>query len=128
MSRTIPVITSKQRWEHLKKTRDPKISIDTIKEGTGKKPNNGDTISVHYTGKLENGTKFDSSYDRGQPFTFVLGMAQVINGWDQAFLDINVGTKATLTIPPRFAYREKELPGIPPHSTLIFEVELMEIK
>lgn len=79
----------------------------------------GDKLSVHYTGWLEDGTKFDSSLDRGEPFEFVLGAGQVIKGWDQGLLGMKIGEKRKLIIPPELAYKDK---------TLIFEVELLEIK
>ncbi|MAF43552.1 MAG: peptidylprolyl isomerase [Parcubacteria group bacterium] len=98
-------------------------------EGTGKIAKNGDTVSVHYTGTLEDGTKFDSSLDRGTPFTFTLGIGQVIKGWDQGILGMKVGEKKTLTITPELAYGEAGIPGIiPPNATLIFEVEIMGIQ
>jgi peptidylprolyl isomerase len=98
-------------------------------EGTGKIAKNGDTVSVHYTGTLEDGTKFDSSLDRGTPFTFTLGIGQVIKGWDQGILGMKVGEKKTLTIAPELAYGEAGIPGIiPPNATLIFEVEIMGIQ
>lgn len=103
--------------------------IDILKEGTGPAAKNGDTISVHYTGTLEDGTKFDSSLDRGQPFSFVLAGGQVIRGWDIGVLGMKVGEKRKLTIPGNLAYGSAGVPGvIPPNATLIFEVELLEIK
>ncbi|KKP68818.1 MAG: Peptidyl-prolyl cis-trans isomerase [Candidatus Moranbacteria bacterium GW2011_GWE1_35_17] len=106
------------------------LKIETTQEGTGDKvTKNGDTISVHYTGKLENGTKFDSSVDRGTPFDFTIGQGQVIAGWDKGLLDMKVGEKRTLTIPSEMGYGAQGAGGvIPPNATLIFDVELMEIK
>ena len=106
------------------------LKIETTQEGTGDKVTKaGDTISVHYTGKLEDGTKFDSSVDRGTPFDFTIGQGQVIAGWEQGLLDMKVGEKRTLTIPSEMGYGAQGAGGIiPPDATLIFEVELMGIK
>jgi len=106
------------------------LEIKTTQEGTGdKKTKSGDTIAVHYTGKLENGTKFDSSVDRGTPFTFKLGQGMVIQGWDKGLLDMKVGEKRTLTIPAEMGYGSQGAAGvIPPNATLIFDVELIAIK
>lgn len=88
----------------------------------------GDRISVHYTGTLENGTKFDSSLDRGVPFEFTLGARQVIKGWDQGLLGMKVGDKKRLVLPPELAYGENGYPpAIPPNATLIFDVEIVSI-
>lgn len=91
-------------------------------------PQKGQTVSVHYTGTLTNGQKFDSSVDRNQPFEFVLGVGQVIKGWDEGVAQMKVGDKVKLTIPPEKAYGDQGFPGaIPPNSTLIFEVELLGV-
>ncbi len=104
------------------------MKIEILKEGTGIEAKNGDTVSAHYTGTLENGTKFDSSLDRGTPFSFKLGAGQVIKGWDLGILGMKVGEKRKLTIPPELAYGASAVGGvIPANSTLIFEVELMGI-
>ncbi|OGY91170.1 MAG: peptidylprolyl isomerase [Candidatus Komeilibacteria bacterium RIFCSPLOWO2_01_FULL_53_11] len=89
---------------------------------------NGDTVTVHYTGRLTNGTVFDSSLERGTPFTFTLGADQVIKGWDQGILGMEVGEKKTLTVPPELGYGASGYPPvIPPNATLIFDVELISI-
>jgi FKBP-type peptidyl-prolyl cis-trans isomerase FkpA len=104
------------------------MKIEKIKSGAGPAPKKGDTVSVHYTGWLTTGAKFDSSVDRGQPFEFVLGMGQVIAGWDQGVATMQTGDKVKLTIPPELAYGASGYPGaIPPNATLIFEVELLSI-
>lgn len=104
--------------------------VDT-KCGTGEEAVTGALVSVHYTGRLTNGKKFDSSLDRTpvEPFSFPLGGGQVIAGWDEGIQGMRVGGKRTLTIPPDLAYGESGVPGaIPPDSTLIFDVELMDVQ
>jgi peptidylprolyl isomerase len=105
------------------------FKIEVLKEGTGTKVTKaGDTISVHYTGTLENGAKFDSSLDRKEPFQFNLGAGRVIKGWDQGLIGMKVGEKRKLTIPPSLGYGDQAMgEKIPANSTLIFEVELLEI-
>ena len=104
------------------------MKIEKINSGNGASPKRGDTVNVHYTGWLTDGTKFDSSVDRNEPFAFVLGTGQVIQGWDQGVGGMRVGDKARLTIPPELAYGAQGYPGaIPPNATLIFEVELLSI-
>lgn len=88
---------------------------------------NGDVVSIHYTGTLENGIKFDSSLDRGQPFEFTLGVGQVIRGFDQGILGMKVGEKKRIVISPEDGYGNKEVGSIPPNSTLIFDVELLGV-
>ncbi len=106
----------------------PGMNVEKITAGAGAVPKQGDTVTVHYTGWLSDGTKFDSSGDRDEPFSFVLGTGQVIRGWDQGIGGMRVGDKARLTIPPELAYGEQGYPGaIPPNATLIFEVELLSI-
>ena len=105
------------------------LAYKIIKKGTGAKAEAGKTVSVHNTGKLSNGTKFDSSYDRNQPIEFELGRGRVIKGWDEGISLLNVGSKATFIIPPDLAYGARGAGGvIPPNATLIFDVELVEIK
>ena len=104
------------------------LKIEDIEIGAGLEAKNGDAVSVHYTGTLEDGTKFDSSLDRGEPFVFDLGIGQVIKGWDEGVLGMKIGGKRKLTIPPGIAYDERGVPGaIPPNATLIFEIELLDI-
>jgi len=98
-----------------------------VGQGPATKP--GDTVSVHYTGWLQNNKKFDSSLDRGVPFDFTLGQNQVIQGWDEGVLGMRVGGKRRLIIPPQLAYGATGAGGIiPPNATLIFEIELLAIK
>ena len=103
------------------------LVIEDLVVGTGDTAQTGDTVSVNYTGWLTDGTQFDSSYDRGQPFTFQLGVGSVISGWDQGVVGMKVGGKRRLTIPPDLAYGASGRGSIPPNATLIFEVELVEI-
>lgn len=105
------------------------LKIEITQKGSGErtvKP--GDNISVQYTGKLTDGTKFDSSYDRNQPFEFTIGTGQVIRGWDEGLMGMQVGEKRTLTIPSDMGYGAAGAGGvIPPNATLIFDVELVAI-
>ena len=96
-------------------------------KGAGETPVPGDEIVVHYKGLLSDGTEFDSSHSRGKPFIFVVGQGRVIPGWDEALLKMQVGEKRTLIIPPNLGYGERGAGTIPPNSTLIFEVELINI-
>ena len=110
-------------------TTDQGLQIDILQQGTGVETKNGDKLSVHYTGTLENGDVFDSSLGRGQPFDFTLGAGMVIKGWDMGLLGMKVGEKRKLTIPPELGYGSAGAGGvIPPNAVLIFEVELVGIQ
>lgn len=111
------------------KTTPSGLKYYVLQEGTGEKPAQGQTVGVHYTGWLTDGTKFDSSLDRGRPFTFPVGAGRVIKGWDEAVLDMKVGEKRQLHIPPELGYGERGAGNvIPPGATLVFDVELLELK
>ena len=129
--------TVSQNQEGVKQTETEKetmgipdnLKIEILKEGSGQAAKNGDKVSVHYTGFLEDGTVFDSSLNYGQPFSFTLGAGGVIKGWDLGVLGMKIGEKRKLTIPPELAYGADGTPGgpIPPNATLIFEVELLSL-
>ncbi|XP_034825827.1 peptidyl-prolyl cis-trans isomerase FKBP1A-like [Maniola hyperantus] len=106
------------------------VDVETLSPGNGiTYPKPGQTVVVHYTGILQNGKKFDSSRDRGQPFKFTLGKGDVIKGWDQGLAKMSVGERARLTCSPDFAYGSRGHPGvIPPNATLIFDVELLRVE
>ena len=105
------------------------LKIEDIKVGTGSAVKSGDTVVMHYAGTLEDGSKFDSSYDRGQPFETEIGVGQVIEGWEKGVPGMKIGGKRRLSIPYQMAYGENGIPGaIPPKATLIFDVELVNIK
>ena len=106
------------------------FKVESLKPGDGKTiPMKGQLVYVHYTGTLADGTKFDSSVDRGEPLSFTLGKGQVIKGWDEGVAQLSLGEKAKLTCPPDYAYGAKGFPGIiPPNATLFFDVELVAIK
>ncbi len=104
------------------------LQIEVIAEGEGASAKAGQRVKVHYTGTLEDGKKFDSSRDRGQPIAFTLGEGEVIKGWDQGIDGMKVGGQRKLTIPGHLAYGERGYPGvIPPNATLLFDVELVSI-
>jgi FKBP-type peptidyl-prolyl cis-trans isomerase len=104
------------------------LKYSILKSGKGAVAKQGQTVFVHYTGTLTSGKKFDSSRDRGQPFSFILGQGQVIQGWDEALSTMKVGDRRKLTIPPKLAYGADGAGGvIPPNATLIFDVELLKI-
>lgn len=117
---TIQVIPTMQTVNELK--------LEDIKVGEGREVKSGDMIVIHYKGTLLDGTKFDSSYDRGTPFETRIGVGQVIKGWDEGVIGMKIGGKRKLTIPPDKAYGNRGAGPIPPNSALIFDVELINIK
>ncbi len=105
------------------------LQIEDLTPGTGAEAKAGNTVTVHYVGTLTDGSKFDSSRDRGEGFTFRLGAGQVIKGWDQGVAGMKIGGLRKLTIPPELGYGKRGFPPvIPPNATLIFEVERLEVK
>lgn len=105
------------------------LVIEDIRVGTGAEAKAGQAVSVHYVGTLTNGTKFDASRDRGKPFGFSLGAGQVIQGWDQGVAGMKVGGLRKLTIPSHLGYGARGAGGvIPPNATLVFEVELLDVR
>lgn len=105
------------------------LKTEILKQGTGVEAKSGDKLSVHYTGTLLDGTKFDSSLDRNQPFAVTLGAGQVIKGWDVGLVGMKVGEKRKLTLAPDLAYGASGVPNSPigPNATLVFEIELLKI-
>lgn len=104
------------------------LQYEDIVVGTGASPQTGFRVTVHYTGRFLDGKKFDSSVDRGQPFTFVIGVGQVIKGWDEGVATMKVGGKRNLLIPPDLAYGGRGQGPIPPNTPLFFEVELLSVQ
>ena len=113
----------------MKTTTESGLVIEDLETGRGPEVRGrGQTVKVHYTGWLEDGTKFDSSHDHGEPFSFPLECDYVIPGWDQGIKGMRVGGRRRLVIPPQLAYGERGAGGaIPPNATLVFEIELLEI-
>jgi FKBP-type peptidyl-prolyl cis-trans isomerase FkpA len=107
---------------------DAKVQMQDLVVGKGQEAKSGDVVSVHYVGTLTDGKEFDQSRKRGQPFSFPLGQGRVIKGWDMGVAGMKVGGKRKLTIPPSLGYGDRGAGSIPPNSTLVFEVELLEIK
>lgn len=113
----------------ITQTNMDELKIEDIVVGTGDEAVIGKKVTVNYSGTLIDGTKFDSSYDRGVPFSFTLGMGEVIKGWDEGFAGMKIGGKRKLTIPPELGYGATGAGGvIPPNATLIFEVELLKVE
>src|ERR1035437_465815 len=121
----------KAKSQKVKKPKTVKtasgLEYTITEKGNGKKPQVGDKVVVHYTGKLTNDTVFDSSVKRAEPFTFKLGAGQVIKGWDEAFQLLQVGDEATIKFGPELGYGDKDMGKIPPNSTLIFDIELLDV-
>ena len=104
------------------------FKMETFQTGNGIKPKKGQTVTVHYDGSLPNGTRFDSSRQRGTPFQFKIGTGSVIKGWDQGVGQMSIGQKSRLTVPPRLGYGQQGAGGvIPANATLIFDIELLNI-
>jgi FKBP-type peptidyl-prolyl cis-trans isomerase len=113
---------------HAANGRMTEMVIEDVRLGSGPVVEEGDTVEVHYEGRLQDGTRFDSSYERGTPFTFEVGEGKVIQGWDEGILGMQVGGERVLVIPPHMAYGNRQVSIIPPESTLVFMVELLDIK
>jgi peptidylprolyl isomerase len=137
ISGTAPSLAQKHKGDLLKMAQANPAPIVTPsglkyvdeKVGNGVSPRPGQTVIVHYTGWLTNGTKFDSSVDRNRPFDFVIGQGKVIKGWDEGVASMKIGGKRKLTIPANLGYGANGMPPvIPPNSTLIFDVELLDVK
>lgn len=109
-------------------TTDSGLQYTDVVEGTGASPVAGKKVTVHYTGTLQDGKKFDSSRDRKQPFEFTIGVGQVIKGWDEGVASMKVGGRRNLVIPPDLGYGARGIGPIPPNSTLLFDVELLGVK
>lgn len=124
----LPVQAAEKRTQAMTTTASGLKYVDLV-VGTGASPVRGKQVKVHYTGTLENGTKFDSSVDRRQPFSFVIGVGQVIKGWDEGVMGMKVGGKRKLVIPANLGYGARGAGGvIPPHATLLFDVELLDVQ
>ncbi len=104
------------------------LKAEDLQVGTGDPVKKGDTIVIHYKGMLTNGQEFDSSYKRSEPFETQIGVGNVIQGWDQGVIGMKKGGKRRLTIPPSMGYGDQATGSIPPNSTLVFDLELLEIK
>lgn len=117
----------KQLEDQLKQ-QQAKLQTTDIKPGKGAAAKKGDEVTVNYTGTLTNGKKFDSSYDRNKPFSFIIGEGQVIKGWDQGLIGMKVGGERKLVIPPALGYGSQSTPDIPANSTLVFDIKLEKIQ
>ena len=119
--------TIKEKWPNAITTPSGLQYVITAPGDEAGTPSKGDLVSAHYTGMLLDGTKFDSSVDRDEPFSFPVGMGRVIKGWDEAFLTMSKGEKRTIILPPHLAYGARGAGrAIPPNATLVFEVELLD--
>ena len=132
---TLPPIKQIDKSEHAEDSVNQTITTDSglqyidIVKGEGPRPREGEEVTVHYTGVLTDGTKFDSSVDRDQPFTFRIGQGEVIQGWDEGVMTMRVGGKRKLIVPSNLGYGDQGFPPqIPPGATLIFEVDLISIQ
>jgi FKBP-type peptidyl-prolyl cis-trans isomerase FkpA len=125
---TSPLPASASDSASLDASSSAQLKSEDLVEGTGAEAKSGDTVSVNYVGTLQDGTKFDSSYDRNQPFETQIGVGGVIKGWDLGIPGMKVGGKRRLTIPPELGYGPQANGKIPANSTLIFEVELLDVK
>ena len=127
--KTTQTQTENKKMDTNQSTDSGKLVIEDIKVGEGKEVKSGDTVVMHYSGTLTDGTKFDSSYDRNEPFTTQIGVGQVIKGWDEGVPGMKIGGKRKLTIPSDLGYGASGAGAvIPPNSPLIFDVELLGIK
>jgi len=120
-------VINEEQMENEQEVDTSNLLIEDLVEGDGQAVVPGDVVVVHYTGTFEDGSKFDSSYDHGAPAQFQIGVGQVIEGWDIGLEGMKIGGKRKLTIPSHLAYGKEGRPGIPPNSTLIFEIELLQI-
>ena len=131
-TKAMPAPAAERKSESKMHKTPSGLQYEDTKEGTGAMPQKGQTCVMHYTGWLwENGAKgnkFDSSVDRGTPYSFPLGQGRVIKGWDEGIATMKVGGKRTLLIPPDLGYGERGRGAIPPNATLVFDVELLEVK
>lgn len=124
----IPVHAAETKVNKMMTTDSGLKYVDVV-VGNGASPTRGKQVKVHYTGTLENGTKFDSSVDRRQPFSFIIGVGQVIKGWDEGVMGMKVGGKRKLVIPANLGYGTRGAGGvIPPNATLLFDVELLDVQ
>jgi peptidylprolyl isomerase len=124
----LPASAAEKKGEKVITTDSGLKYVDVV-VGTGASPVKGKQVKVHYTGTLENGTKFDSSVDRKQPFSFIIGVGQVIKGWDEGVMGMKVGGKRKLIIPANLGYGARGAGGvIPPNATLLFDVELLDVQ
>ena len=122
------LLTEEEDSNQSESMQNEGLLIEDVTEGTGDVAVSGAVVTVHYTGRLQDGSVFDSSVSRNQPFVFLLGSGQVIKGWDQGLQGMKVGGKRILTISPEMGYGNAQAGSIPPNSTLIFEVDLLKVE